>query len=281
MFRIGYNTNGFTSHSLASAVEIIGSLGYESVALTVDHHALNPYDPDGPALAESRIRGAREIFEKYGLASVVETGARFLLNPWVKHEPTLISEDASHRRARIDFLEKSIDIAAVLGSEAVSLWSGKKPRAMAEEDAWAFLVSGCRKVCERAMEKGVAVGFEPEPGMFVENLAQYRRLRDQVNHPAFGLTLDLGHALITEKSVAGALVDFQDDIVNIHLEDMKKSEHTHLFFGEGEMDFKEIFSVLKEIGYKGQVNIELSRHAPDAVETAQKALAFVKGILQG
>lgn len=280
MFKIGYNTNGFASHSLVSAVEIIGSMGYESVALTIDHHALNPYDSDGSSPAQSRITRIRELLENHGLASVVETGARFLLDPWKKHEPTLISEIESHRQIRIDFLEKCIHIAAGLGAEVVSIWSGKRCQGMAEQEAWAFLVSGCREVCDKALQSGVVIGFEPEPGMFVENLDQYQRLRDQLNHPAFRLTLDLGHALITEKSIMGSLVAFRNEIVNIHLEDMKKSRHEHLFFGEGEMDFKEIFSTLGEIGYEGQVNIELSRHSPDAVETAKRALTFVREIRQ-
>ncbi len=105
------------------------------------------------------------------------------------------------------------------------------------------------------------------------------RLKEATDHDLFKLTLDLGHALITEKSISKAIWDYRNDIVNIHLEDMKKDEHDHLFFGEGEMDFHDIFKGIQEINYGGQINIELSRHSHNAVETAKKAKRFLRGFV--
>ena len=48
---------------------------------------------------------------------------------------------------------------------------------------------------------------------------------------SFRLTLDVGHAYIIEKSVSASIHHFKNDIINIHLEDMKKNKHEHLFFG--------------------------------------------------
>jgi sugar phosphate isomerase/epimerase len=38
---------------------------------------------------------------------------------------------------------------------------------------------------------------------------------------------------------------------------------------------------LDEIGYAGGVHVELSRHSHDAVETARKAIAFLKRVSHG
>lgn len=270
MFKLGYNTNGFASHSLLSAVDIIGSLGYESVAITVDHHSLNPWDKS----IKSNIGQVKAKLDAFDLSSILETGARFLLNPNQKHEPTLVSSGSRNRAFRVSFIEKCLDIAVLLEAEAVSIWSGIRQEDVESEQAWEWLVEGCRKVSEAASNRGIVIAFEPEPGMLVENLSQFDRLKARVDHDAFKLTLDLGHAFITEEDVCCSIRQYQSDIVNIHLEDMKKQIHDHLFFGEGEMDFKEIFKTLDEIHYSGQVNIELSRHSHNAVEIARRAKAF-------
>ena len=74
---LGYNTNGFAHHRLEDALVILAELGYRSVALTLDYHALNPYAPD---VREQRAR-VKDLLREHGLRSVIETGARFLLDP--------------------------------------------------------------------------------------------------------------------------------------------------------------------------------------------------------
>src|SRR4051794_7412671 len=126
---LGYNTNGFAHHRLEDALTILGELGYRSVALTLDHHALDPFDPDLPA----QIRRVRALLERLELRSVIETGARFLLDPRRKHQPTLLSDNPERR---LDFLHRAIDIATELDSEAVSLWSGTPDEGIPETVLW-------------------------------------------------------------------------------------------------------------------------------------------------
>ena len=272
MFLLGYNTNGFTCHSLKSTLEIIAGLDYRCVAITLDHYALNPYQPD----PEQEIESVKKMLKQYHLLCVIETGARFLLDPRHKHEPTLISGESKSRKYRLDFLKKAVDIGAKLNAEAVSFWSGRKPENMDDENAWKWLVSGCRELSNYAEKQEVPLAFEPEPGMFLETLSQYQKLKENVGNDIFGLTLDLGHAFLTEKPTVGESIRrFIHDIRNIHIEDMKKGKHEHLFFGEGDMNFQEIFHALKETGYDGPINVELSRHSHNAVEAAKRARDFL------
>ncbi len=69
---------------------------------------------------------------------------------------------------------------------------------------------------------------------------------------------------------------WRDWLWNVHIEDMRRGVHEHLMFGEGDMDFAEVMAALTEIGYSGGVNVELSRHSHDAVETARRAVAFLR-----
>ena len=273
MLRLGYNTNGFNCHSLESALDVIASLGYDGVAITLDNYILNPWNSE----LNQGLDLVRRILNRNSLACVIETGARFLLNPRQKHEPTLISNDAEGRRTRLKFLKKAMVIADRLDAEALSFWSGKKPDAVDDRSAWKWLISGCRELSNYAEKFKVPLAFEPEPGMFIENLSQFKKLEQKVGHDLFCLTLDVGHAFLTEKITVGECIrKFGNDIKNIHIEDMKKQAHQHLFFGEGEIDFADIFKALKDISYKGLIGVELSRHSHDAVNVAKKSYDYLR-----
>lgn len=271
MLRLGYNTNGFNCHSLESALEIIANLGYRGVAITLDNYILNP----GASDLDRQVAQTKAILHKYSLACVIETGARFLLDPRRKHEPTLISADATGRKVRLDFLKRALDIGTRLEGQVLSFWSGIRKARVRQADAWDWLVAGCRELAEYAARYDISLAFEPEPGMFIENLTQYQNLAEQVDNPLFGLTLDIGHAFLTEdSSIADCIHKFKNSIKNIHLEDMKTGHHQHLQFGDGEINFSEVFDALKEIQYAGLVNVELSRHSRNAVKAAGQAFDY-------
>ena len=113
--RLGYNTNGTICHPWEQAIELMAEIGYRSVALTIDHHTLNPFSTD---LARELTR-MRQQLDRCQMTAVIETGARFLLDPRHKHEPTLVSSSAAGRAIRVDFLKRCVDIANELNAEAV------------------------------------------------------------------------------------------------------------------------------------------------------------------
>jgi len=272
--RFGYNTNGFAHHAPLDALDLLSELGYESVAVTLDHHCLNPYASDlTDQLTSYAIR-----LERLGLRNVVETGARFLLDPRIKHEPTLVTNDSPARGRRIDFLKRSIDIAATLGSDCISFWSGIVRDGADVETAWSRLVESLKPVLEHADRRQVVIGFEPEPGMFIDTMARFDELVARLQSPPhFRLTLDIGHLHCQgETPLADYIARYASQIVNVHLEDMRAGVHEHLQFGEGEIDFPPVLSALAQLPTAPGVHIELSRHSHDAPATAKKALAFLR-----
>ncbi len=274
--QLGYNTNGFAHHKLEDALQIIAELGYTGVALTPDVHHLNPFDPD----IEVHLGHCREGLESTGLQVVIETGARFILSPWRKHQPTLLSPTPQERQVRFDFLAKScLRMAERLGAKVLSFWSGA---VVAHDDAkpmdlMARLVEQCRVLADAAAKVGVQLAFEPEPGMFIDTMPKYEELHDRVNHPAFGLTLDVGHLVCQQElPIHQHIQRWQAQLWNIHLDDMLPNIHDHLQFGQGSVNFNDVFRSLKEIGFTGLASVELSRHSHDAVNTARSSLAFLR-----
>lgn len=251
---------------------MIAELGYRGVALTIDHRWLNPFAPD----LDQQLEKFHRLIRLYRLNTVIETGARYLLNPNVKHEPTLLSEGAENRERRIDFLKRCIDIADYLGSDCVSLWSGIKPETINLQTAMDRLAASLDPVLSYASNSGVILGFEPEPGMLIDTMSAYERLLQWIDHPSFQLTLDIGHLFCQGEL---PLVDFierwQNRIVNIHIEDMKHGHHEHLMFGDGQIHFPPVFEALRNIRYDGGVFVELSRHSHDAPRIAKRSMEFL------
>lgn len=274
---LGYNTNGLAHHDPLDALDLLAELGYGSVALTLDHGRLDPFAPDLTA----RLAVVGERLQRLGLRNVIETGARFLLDPRVKHEPTLVSPDPERRSRRIDFLHRAIDIAARLGSDCVSLWSGVLRDGAGEEVAFDRLVTGLRRVLDHASRRGIVLGFEPEPGMFIDTQRRYDELVERLGRPAeFRLTLDIGHLHCQgETPLSDYIRRYAPQLVNVHLEDMRAGVHEHLMFGEGEIDFPPVLAALHAANYRGGIHVELSRHSHDGPAAARRACEFLTPLL--
>ena len=278
---LGYNTNGLAHHDLLEAIELLASIGYRSVAITVDHAALNPYAPG----FERQLAKVQAALLNHGLQSVIETGARFLLDPRKKHEPTLLSADPKGRARRVNFVKHAIDIAAVLQSDCVSIWAGTAHDAKPPEDHWERLVEGLMQVVAHAADRNVCIGFEPEPGMFIDTMARYRELigrLEGVGVPLdrFRLTLDVGHLHCQgELPITDHIRTWAKSLVNVHLEDMRHGVHEHLMFGDGEIDFPPVVAAFADVGYTGPLHVELSRHSHVGPTAARQAYEFLRPLL--
>lgn len=277
---LGYNTNGLAHHRLLDAIELLGDLGYESVAITLDAGALDPYQ-NAHAL-DREIGRVRSALDRRGLARVIETGARYLLNPRMKHDPTLLDPDPARRMIRQDFLRRSIAIASELQAGCVSLWSGRPPADVTGEAALDRLIDALGPVLADAEQAHIPLAFEPEPGMLIDTLESFRALDERLAHPLFQLTIDLGHVhCLREGPWDQVLPPWRERVLNMHLEDMVENVHEHLMFGEGTMDFASLFQTLRSMGYTHGVHVELSRHGHAGVEAAKAAARFLKTAFQG
>ena len=271
---LGYNTNGLAHHSLPAAIRLLASLGYKSVAITIDHYALNPYAAD----FERQLHDIQQILIELKMRSVIETGARYLLDPRQKHHPTLVTSKSGGRPLRIEFLRHAIDMAATLGSQCVSLWSGCLALGDKHAEGYQRLVEGLQLILDYADRRNVQVAFEPEPGMLIDTMPRFEELVNLVDSPRLGLTLDLGHLHCLGEPIEETILRWSNRLLNIHIEDMRAGIHEHLMFGEGEIDFPPVLAVLQEVGYDGGLHVELSRHSHMGPEAARQAFAFLNSI---
>ena len=275
--RLGFSTNSVGDVDPLEAVAVLADLGYRSVAITPDRHLLDPF---AAGLAPELDRWRRTL-AAHGMACVIETGARHLLDPRVKHEPTLVSTERSARERRVEFTRRAIEIAAELGAGCVSLWSGVGRDAGDETTLQARLAAGLEPILEHAAARGVAVGFEPEPGMVIDSVARWALLFERLGRPAgLGLTIDTGHLECQgERPAADVIAPWLGRIVNVHVDDMLACRHEHLPLGTGDVEFAPLLSALAAGGYSGGLHVELPRQAHRWLETARESARFLAPLI--
>jgi L-ribulose-5-phosphate 3-epimerase len=61
--KLGYNTNGLAHHRLVDAIELLADLGYQSIAITLDAGALDPYDDPHTLVRSEFLHRAIDIAE--------------------------------------------------------------------------------------------------------------------------------------------------------------------------------------------------------------------------
>jgi D-psicose/D-tagatose/L-ribulose 3-epimerase len=267
--RFAYNTNGCANHRLDDALALIADSGYDGVALTLDIHHLDPFAPD----FQNQRRAVAARLRHLGLGCVVETGARFLLDPRAKHEPTLVSATAEGRARRLEFLTRALEVAAETGADAMSFWAGVPKPGVDQAQARDWLRRGVEQVVRNAEMLGTMAALEPEPGMLVETVDDWRGL----GIAGLRLALDTGHCLVTgERAPDAAVREFAGELGTVSIEDMRRGVHVHLPFGEGDMPIPAVLGALEAVGFDKLVCVELSRESHRADAMVPQALAYLK-----
>ena len=270
--RFGYGLNGFTDHRLGDALEVLADLGFDGVALTLDHAHL---DPLGPGLAH-RVAAAAALLREHDLDVVVETGGRYVLDPRRKHHPTFVSDEG--RQRRIDLVATALRIAPDLGARVVSCWSGTLPSSATAEQGRARVEEAVTRLLPVAQAAGVTLALEPEPGMFLERVGDVVGLIERLGRPeSLGLTIDVGHLTCSEDALPAEVIRSAGDlVVNVQVDDMRRGVHEHLPFGQGEVDLPDVLAALADIDYDGLVHVELPRHSHAAPVLAAHSLRALR-----
>lgn len=173
-------------------------------------------------------------------------------------ELSLISEDASVRRAAREFLADGIRVAAELGSEVflgpfcspVGKHSGRRPN----EEEWKRAVDGFGELGKELDACQIRLAHEPLNRFetyFTTTAADVFRLCEEAGHPRLGVLFDTFHANIEERDSASAILACGSRLHHIHT-----CESDRGIPGTGQVHWREILPAIQRSGYDGWLVIE-------------------------
>ncbi|MCY7357648.1 MAG: sugar phosphate isomerase/epimerase [Rudanella sp.] len=185
-------------------------------------------------------------------------------------ELSLIHADPAIRQAGIDYLKHVVDCSAAAGSTILMgpLYAGFKAftgkPATAEE--WTWSVEAMREVAQHAQTKDVTLAIESLNRFEIYLLTcadDVVRYIEAVNHPNCRAAFDTFHANMEEKNVPDALRKLAPYLVHVQM-----SENDRSTPGRGQINFKQVFDTLNEIGYTGPIAIEAFGPTPPELAAA-------------
>lgn len=169
-----------------------------------------------------------------------------------------ISSDSQMRATTLERNKRAIDCAVVLGADlltgpfhsALSHFTGKP----ATTEEWKWAVENLYKLSEYAQKQDVILGLEylnRFESYLVSCADELLKLVELVGHPSCKVMFDTFHANIEEKNLGDAIRKLSKYLVHVQV-----SENDRSIVGQGNVNWRDIFTALKEINYKGWVSVE-------------------------
>jgi sugar phosphate isomerase/epimerase len=202
-----------------------------------------------------------------------------------------------------DQLKKSVTASANLDLKALPVLSGgfawhmvypwpQRPAGLIEE-AFKELYKRWKPILDFAEEKGIQIAYELHPGSDLFDGATFERFLDASNHhPAVSINYDPSHFLLQQLDYCQFIQLYGDRISAFHVKDAEfvpsgrvgvyggyepwnKRAGRFRSLGDGQVDFRRVFTLMAEIGYTGWAVLEWESFIKSPEQGAREGAPFI------
>lgn len=176
----------------------------------------------------------------------------------------LAHPDPAIRRDAIAHVARCLAFAAETGVPLVQMLPSGETRLApiaGRDDEWRWSVEAMRASAAEAARVGVRLAVEPinrYEAYLVTSIETALAYLDAVGSPWVGLTVDLYHANIEERSIAGAIRAAGPRLWHLHLADTNREG-----LGRGHLDLNGCLAAVRDAGYAGPFVLEMTAPGPD------------------
>ena len=243
--------------TLDETLELCQDAGYEAIELVFGQGK----DPD-VEMSDDEVRAVRSKCDEAG----VEVGSSIA---WYEDRGNYLSLDGKQRGAARRCLHRSIDIANLLGVDAVLLHPGQLAADSTYEAVWDVFLQEMKETGGYAEGKGVTVGIENVWNKFLLSSREMAEFVDAVGSDRIGAYLDTANMMaygFPEHWVRG----LGKRISRVHFKDFNRKEHRFVDLMDGDTDWPREMSELRGIGYDHPVIHEVGGDREAQIETARR-----------
>jgi len=181
-------------------------------------------------------------------------------------------------KAEAKRLEDEVRVAEILGApgmrhDATRGFAKEHTGPKGFDDALPTLIRGCRGVTEFAAEKKIKTMVENH-GFFCQDSVRVEKLVNGVNHPNFGILIDMGNFLCADEDPAQAVGRLMPYAFHCHAKDFHVKPGTSVnpgsgwfqsragnylrgsIIGHGDVPVVQCIRVMKRAGFDGVLSIE-------------------------
>lgn len=239
--------------SWAERLAVAKACGFDFVEMSVDEqdHRLARLDWD----KQTRIDLVRSCIETgITIPSMCLSGHRRF--PLGSHDPEI------RKQARV-IMDKAIQLAVDCGIRTIQLAGYDVYYEQADAHSKAHFVAGIQEAVKNAASCGVMLAMEIMDTEFMSTITRWKALEKEVASPWFCVYPDVGNLSAWTRDVEQELTLGIDRIVALHLKDTYAVTDTcpgqfrDVPFGEGCVDFVDIFKILQKLNYRGAFMIEM------------------------
>ena len=176
----------------------------------------------------------------------------------------LAHPDPTIRDDAIAYLVRCVRFAADVGIPLVQMLPSGESRLMplaCRDDEWRWSIEGMRTGAREAERLGVRLAVEPVnryEAFLVTSSETALAYLDAVGSPWVGLTLDLFHANIEERTISDAIRAAGSRLWHVHVADTNREG-----LGRGHLDLDACVAALRSVAYTGALVLEVVPPGPD------------------
>lgn len=233
--------------------------------------------------------------------SAFYTQSAIFAPPHLRGKPQASMEWAVNQMRAALKASRNLGLSVVPTISGTFLWHNiypwpPRPRGLVDM-AFKELAKRWQPILNIAEEYGVDLAYEVHPGEDIHDGVSFERFLESTgNHPRVKILYDPSHLLLQCLDYAGYIDCYQDYIRAFHVKDAEfnPSPRSGVYggyqqwkdrpgrfrsLGDGQIDFKKVFTKLTEIGYDSWAVLEWECCVKDAEQGAREGAEFIKSML--